>query len=46
VSTPSPTSAVLLSDSLQSGPQFRLTYELKDQFIYGKFKTRMPGQQE
>jgi hypothetical protein len=46
VSTPSPTSATLLSDSSQPGPQFRLTYELKEQVMYGKFQMRMPGQQD
>jgi hypothetical protein len=46
VSTPSPTSAVFLSDSSQPGPQFRLVYELKGQVMYGTFQMRMPGQQE
>jgi hypothetical protein len=46
VSTPSPTSAVFLSDSSQPGPQFRLAYELKGGVMYGKFQLRMPGQQE
>jgi hypothetical protein len=45
VSTPSPTSAVFLSDSPQSGPQFRLVYELKEQVMYGRFQIRMPGQE-
>jgi hypothetical protein len=46
VSTPSPTSAVFLSDSSQPGPQFRLAYELKGQVMYGSFQLRMPGQQD
>jgi hypothetical protein len=46
VSTPSPASAVFLSDNSQPGPQFRLTYELKGQIMYGKFQMRMPGQEE
>jgi len=46
VSTPSPTSAVFLSDASQPGPQFRLTYELKDAVMWGKFQMRMPGQSE
>lgn len=46
VSTPSPTSAVFLSDNSQPGPQFRLAYELKGGVMYGKFQIRMPGQQE
>jgi hypothetical protein len=46
VSTPSPTTAVFLSNSSQPGPQFRLLYELKDQIMSGKFQMRMPGQEE
>jgi len=46
VSTPSPASAVFLSDSSQPGPQFRLAYELKGQVMFGKFQIRVPGQQE
>ena len=46
VSTPSPTSAVFLSDSSQPGPQFRLAYELKGEVMYGKFQMLMPGQQD
>jgi hypothetical protein len=46
ISTPSPTSVVFLSDSSQPGPQFRLTYELKGQIMFGKFQMRMPGQEE
>lgn len=46
VSTPSPVSAIFLSDSSQPGPQFRLTYELKEQVMYGRFQLRMPGQQD
>jgi hypothetical protein len=46
VSTPSPTSAVFLSDSSEPGPQFRLAYELKGRVMYGTFQMRMPGQQE
>jgi hypothetical protein len=46
VSTPSPTSAVFLSDNSQPGPQFRLAYELKGQVMHGTFQIRMPGQQE
>jgi hypothetical protein len=40
VSTPSPTTAVFLSD------QFRLSYELKDGVLSGKFQMRMSGQTE
>ena len=46
VSTPSPTSVVLLSDSSQPGPQFRLAYELKGQIMYGTFQMGILGQQE
>ena len=40
VSTPSPNTVVFLSD------QFRLSYELKDAVLSGKFQMRMPGQTE
>lgn len=46
VSTPSATTAVFLSDASQPGPQFRLTYELRDSTMYGKFQMRMPGQSQ
>lgn len=46
VSTSSPSSAVFLAESSQPGPQFRLTYELKGQIMFGKFQMRMPGHQE
>jgi hypothetical protein len=44
VSTPDATSAIFLSDGAQSGPQFRLVYELKGAVMSGKFQMRMPGQ--
>lgn len=46
VSTPDATTAVFLSDTAQGGPQFRLTYELKDALMRGKFQMQMPGQTE
>ena len=46
VSTPEATTAVFLSDSAQPGPQFRLTYELKNSVMSGKFQMHMPGQTE
>jgi hypothetical protein len=46
VSTPTATSVVFLSESSRPGPQFRLSYELKDQRMFGKFQMRMPGQQD
>ena len=46
VSTPTPTSAVFLSDASLPGPQFRLSYELKDGVMSGKFQMHMPGQPE
>jgi hypothetical protein len=46
VSAPGPNSAVFLSDSALPGPQFRLSYELKDAMLSGKFQMRMSGQTE
>ncbi len=44
VSTPSATKVVFLSEAGRPGPQFRLTYELKDGSMSGKFQMQMPGQ--
>ncbi len=44
VSTPKPGSVVFLSDSTQPGPQFRLSYELLDGVMSGKFELKLPGQ--
>lgn len=44
VSTPGPRTAVFVSPSSPSGPQFRLTYELKGRGMEGRFQMRMPGQ--
>jgi hypothetical protein len=44
VSTPKTGAAVFLSDAAQSGPQFRLTYELVDDVMTGKFELKGPGQ--
>ncbi len=46
VTTPTPTSIVFLSEATHPGPQFRLTYELKDSQMLGKFQMHMPGQTE
>jgi hypothetical protein len=46
VSTSNATTAVFLSDASQSGPQFRLTYELKGAVMFGKFQLRMSGQSD
>jgi len=46
VSTPTPASVVFLSEPSRPGPQFRLTYQLKDSMLYGKFESQMPGQTE
>jgi uncharacterized protein YaiE (UPF0345 family) len=46
VSTPTPASAVFLSDPSAPGPQFRLAYELKRAVMSGKFQMRMPGKAE
>jgi hypothetical protein len=43
ITTPTPTSVVFLTDASQPGPQFRLSYELKDGTMYGKFQGKMPG---
>jgi hypothetical protein len=44
VSTPDSNTAIFISESSSSGPQFRLAYELKDAVMWGKFQMRMPGQ--
>lgn len=44
VSTPGPTTALFLSPSSPSGPQFQLLYQLKDAVMSGKFQMRLPGQ--
>jgi hypothetical protein len=46
VSTPKPTMAVFLSDPTQPGAQFRLSYELAEGVMTGKFQMKMPGQTE
>jgi len=43
VTTPTQTSVVFLTDPAQPGPQFRLTYELKDGVMSGKFQAKPPG---
>ena len=44
VSTPKPNSVVFLSDPAQPGPQYRLSYELVEGVMSGKFELKMPGQ--
>jgi hypothetical protein len=46
VSTPTSSSVIFLSDPSVPGPQFRLTYNLKDTVMAGKFQMQMPGQRE
>jgi hypothetical protein len=46
VSSPKPGAVVFLSDSAQPGPQFRLSYELVEAEMSGKFQIKMPGQTE
>ena len=46
VSTPDSTTATFISEPSQTGPQFRLVYELKDAVMSGRFQMRMPGQAE
>jgi hypothetical protein len=44
VSTPAPNSVVFISDPVQPGPQYRLSYELVAGVLSGKFELKMPGQ--
>lgn len=44
VTTPSPSTAIFLSDEKQPGPQFRLVYDLKNNVMSGKFQMKPPGQ--
>ena len=46
VSTPTPAAAIFLSSPSQSGPEYRLRYELKARTMYGTFQMRMPGEAE
>ena len=46
VSTPTPTSAVFISDPSAPGPQFRLVYELKGAVMSGRFQMHTPGNAE
>jgi hypothetical protein len=46
VSIPAPNTAIFESDAAVPGPQFRLSYELKDRVMQGKFQIRMPGRSE
>ncbi len=43
VSTPTSSSVEFLSDPSNPGPQFRLSYELKNQIMSGRFQVHMPG---
>ena len=44
VSTPSPGTAIFLSDAAMPGPQFQLVYSLQGNVMAGKFQMRVPGQ--
>jgi hypothetical protein len=44
VSTPDAATAVFVSETSPSGPQFQLVYQLKDAVMSGKFQMRTPGQ--
>jgi hypothetical protein len=44
VSIPKTGTVVFLSDTSQPGPQYRLSYELADGVMSGKFELRPPGQ--
>jgi hypothetical protein len=46
VTAPTATSAIFLSDGTQPGPQFRLSYQLKDGVMVGKFQMKPPGQSD
>lgn len=46
VSTPSATCAEFISDASQSGPQFRLLYELHGAVMSGKFQIKTPGEND
>ncbi|MGA3011435.1 MAG: hypothetical protein ABSD72_14345 [Terracidiphilus sp.] len=46
VSTPKPGTVVFLSDPAQPGPKFRLSYQLLDGIMTGKFELKMPAQTE
>lgn len=46
VLTPTPAQVMFLSDSSQPGPRFRLTYQLSNAVMSGKFQMQMPGQSE
>ncbi len=44
VSTSKAGTVVFLSDATQPGPQYRLSYELAEGVLSGKFEMKMPGQ--
>jgi hypothetical protein len=46
VTTPAPESVVFLSDPASPGPRFRLSYEVKNALLLGKFQMQLPGQTE
>jgi hypothetical protein len=46
VTTPTPSSAVFLSDPSAPGPQFRLMYERREATLLGKVQMKMPGQSD
>jgi hypothetical protein len=46
ISIPKPATAAFLSDPSYAGPQYRLSYSLKDGIMAGKFEMRMPGRIE
>lgn len=44
LSMPKPNSVIFLSDAAQPGPQYRLSYDLLEGVMSGKFEIKMPGQ--
>jgi hypothetical protein len=46
VTAPGANTAIFLSPASDPGPQYRLTYELRDRLMLGKFQIRFPGQSD
>ncbi|MGA9070054.1 MAG: hypothetical protein WB424_07360 [Terracidiphilus sp.] len=44
VTEPTPNSVMFLSDPAQPGPQYRLSYEIVDGTLSGKFEIKMPSE--
>ena len=46
VTTPEPSTAILVSTPSRTAPQFQLIYQLKGGVMSGRFQIRMPGQSD